>query len=272
MPINPDAVIIQPTWKACNWKCSGMPAHLVKRWERVEDFFIEAAARFGVSAPMLAAMAWTESRFNTRAGSHAGAQGLMQFMPATGRWVGGKLRELGIIKGEFDPWEPYHAVNGAAYHMARLIKRFGGDRRKAIGAYNAGAGRIAKGIWPEETLNYVNAVFAREKAMQAILRNCRRISEYEQTNRVFLTCEQARALVPGFEAISKSGKTVGPAPAPTSPVAPPSPWRPGPAPSPSPSPGPWGPPTPAPAQAGGGAGLLLVGAALLLLAGEGDLF
>ncbi len=47
--------------------------------------FQAAVARYGggLTAAQLAAQARVESRFNPRAVSHAGAQGIMQFLPAT---------------------------------------------------------------------------------------------------------------------------------------------------------------------------------------------
>ena len=47
------------------------------------DLFTRAAGRHGVDASLLAAVASTESSFDARAVSPAGAQGLMQLMPAT---------------------------------------------------------------------------------------------------------------------------------------------------------------------------------------------
>jgi soluble lytic murein transglycosylase-like protein len=97
-------------------------------------------------------MAKTESNFNPKAGSPAGAQGLMQFMPATARSYG------------IDPWDPAQAIDGAARYVAGSLSQFGGDVAKAVAAYNAGPGAVQRhgGVPPfAETQNYVRLVTQR---------------------------------------------------------------------------------------------------------------
>jgi hypothetical protein len=116
------------------------------------DLFNAAGAKHGVSPTLLAAMAKTESNFNPRAGSSAGAQGLMQFMPATAAGYG------------IDPWDPAQAVDGAARYVANSLRQFGGSVEKAVASYNAGAGAVQKynGVPPyNETQNYVRLVMQR---------------------------------------------------------------------------------------------------------------
>jgi hypothetical protein len=113
--------------------------------------FNAAGAKYGVSPALLAAMAKTESNFNPRAGSPAGAQGLMQFMPATARSYG------------IDPWDPAQAIDGAARYMKSSMAQFG-SLDKAIASYNAGGGAVQKhnGVPPfPETQNYVRLVMQR---------------------------------------------------------------------------------------------------------------
>jgi hypothetical protein len=114
--------------------------------------FNAAGAKHGVSPTLLAAMAKTESNFNPKAGSSAGAQGLMQFMPATARSYG------------IDPWDPAQAIDGAARYMKGSLSQFGGSLDKAIASYNAGAGAVQRhnGVPPySETQNYVRLVTQR---------------------------------------------------------------------------------------------------------------
>ena len=114
------------------------------------DLFTAAAAKYGVSAPLLAGMAKVESGFDTGAVSSAGAQGLMQFMPATAAGLG------------VDPLDPASAVDGAAKYLSQLTARFG-STDLALAAYNAGPGAVssAGGIPPySETQNYVRKVNA----------------------------------------------------------------------------------------------------------------
>ena len=67
------------------------------------DLFQAAAAKYGVDATLLAAVARQESGFNAKAVSPAGAQGLMQLMPGTAAGLG--------VTNSFDPAQ---AVDGAA--------------------------------------------------------------------------------------------------------------------------------------------------------------
>ncbi|HEY0487232.1 MAG TPA: transglycosylase SLT domain-containing protein [Mycobacteriales bacterium] len=119
--------------------------------------FAAAAQRHGVPAALLAAVAKVESNYNPKAVSSAGAQGLMQFMPAT-------ARDYGI-----NPFDPAQAIDGAARKLAADLKSFG-SVSLALAAYNAGAGAVRKygGIPPYgETQAYVPKVLA---AMQRIER------------------------------------------------------------------------------------------------------
>lgn len=111
-----------------------------------------AEARFGLPHGLLDALIWTESRYNPRAVSIAGAAGLGQLMPAT-------AKDLGVIN-RFDPRSNIH---GAASYLRRMLDRFG-MVHLALAAYNAGPGAVgkAKGIpMNNETPSYVRSVIAR---------------------------------------------------------------------------------------------------------------
>jgi cell wall-associated NlpC family hydrolase len=118
------------------------------------DLFSRAASRYGVDASVLAGMASQESGFNSQAVSAAGAQGLMQFMPAT-------AKSLGV-----NPLDPNSAIDGAARYLSSLTKQFG-STDLALAAYNAGPGTVNRygGMPPySETQNYVSAVMRKAEA------------------------------------------------------------------------------------------------------------
>ncbi len=115
------------------------------------DLFRGAESKYGVSARLLASVAQQESGFNPRAVSSAGAQGLMQLMPATAKGLG--------VANSFDPAQ---AVDGAARLLRDLKSEFG-RIDLALAAYNAGPGAVHRygGIPPyPETQNYVRSVLA----------------------------------------------------------------------------------------------------------------
>ncbi len=107
----------------------------------------EAARTAGIPVSFFTRLIWRESSFRTDVVSHAGAQGIAQFMPAT-------AKERGLE----DPFDPAAAIPASAHLLADLNRRFG-NLGLAAAAYNAGPGRVtgflAGGALPSETRNYV---------------------------------------------------------------------------------------------------------------------
>ncbi len=95
-----------------------------------------------LSKPALLALIRQESEFNARAGSHAGAKGLMQLMPRTARYIAGKLglpyKRAWLIN------RPSYNLTLGRYYVAREIERFGGSYILGFAAYNAGGGNVNK--------------------------------------------------------------------------------------------------------------------------------
>jgi len=118
-----------------------------------------------------------ESALNPRAESHAGAQGLWQFMPETAADYG--LDSLTVF-------ETAPATEAAARYLRWLSRRFDGDWHLALAAYNCGVGRVEGLVrayraetgerptfWdlvdalPDETQHYVPRFIAVAEAMGA---------------------------------------------------------------------------------------------------------
>ena len=111
-----------------------------------------AAKREGVDPRFIHAVIKQESKYDPKATSHAGAKGLMQLMPATGKRF--KCDDLDD--------ETCNVEAGTKY-LAWLLKRFNGDVSLALAGYNAGEGAVDKyqGIPPyPETENYVKKIVA----------------------------------------------------------------------------------------------------------------
>ncbi len=112
---------------------------------------IAAAAReFGVEEAVVRAVIHAESAFNPAALSRAGAQGLMQLMPAT-------ARRFGVS----DAYDASQNIRGGVQYLSWLLRRFNGDLTLAAAGYNAGEGAVARhgGVPPySETQYYVKRV------------------------------------------------------------------------------------------------------------------
>ncbi|HEY3265994.1 MAG TPA: lytic transglycosylase domain-containing protein [Armatimonadota bacterium] len=115
-----------------------------------EPMIADASARHGVDPAILRSVIKAESGFNPKAVSSAGAQGLMQLMPAT-------ARALGVA----DSFDPAQNIDGGARYLRHLLDKFGGNTSLAVAAYNAGPGSVEKygGVPPfAETREYVQRV------------------------------------------------------------------------------------------------------------------
>jgi soluble lytic murein transglycosylase len=100
-----------------------------------------SAARHGLDTYLVAALAAQESTFDAGIRSSAGAIGLMQIMPATGR---GFARRLGIqpfSTGRLT--EPAVNATIGTQYLADLMEQFGGAAY-ALAAYNAGEHRVVR--------------------------------------------------------------------------------------------------------------------------------
>ena len=138
-----------------------------------ENIFRRHAFQSQLPAHFLFAIARQESAFNPRAISSAGARGLMQLMPGTARMVADRVRVKRPSREEL--LNPDVNVRLATHHLARLMRRYGGNRALVAAAYNAGEQRVARWlknadgmptpVWVEripfrETRDYVKAVIA----------------------------------------------------------------------------------------------------------------
>jgi len=117
------------------------------------DEFIHASSeRHGVSFSLIKAVIYYESSYVQNIVCIKGAQGLMQVIPAT-------AKRFGVA----DSFNPEQNIEGGTKYLKFLLKKYDGDRRLALAAYNAGEGVVDKygGIPPyRETINYVEKIEA----------------------------------------------------------------------------------------------------------------
>jgi len=119
----------------------------------LDRIIFEVAENQGVDPRFVHAVIWQESKYDTHAKSHAGAQGLMQLMPATAKRFGCE-----------HPDDPEENIKAGTKYLSWLLKRFSGNVELALAGYNAGEGSVDKydGIPPfNETQNYVKIITGR---------------------------------------------------------------------------------------------------------------
>lgn len=139
-------IAMAPSFPRPTPRCAAVPP------EELHPQIEQAAAEQGVSSDLLRAVAHAESGFVPCAVSPKGALGMMQIMPAT-------ARDLGLV----NPWDSQQSLTAGAKYLRQLLDRYNGDVRMALGAYNAGPGRVDRyGDVPpiEETQDYVRRILS----------------------------------------------------------------------------------------------------------------
>jgi soluble lytic murein transglycosylase len=134
------ALVALGTWPA-PWRAMfGVP---------YEDLLYPVARRWGVDPLLVAAVVRVESRGRPHARSRRGALGLMQVMPATGRWIAQTLGEKGFSPQRL--YDPATNLRYGTWYLAFLLRRYRGDVAQALAAYNSGEGTVdrwrSEGVW-----------------------------------------------------------------------------------------------------------------------------
>jgi hypothetical protein len=116
--------------------------------EQICESVASAAQANDLPIAFLASLVWQESRFNPKAVSPVGAQGIAQFMP-----------RIAAAFGLADPFDPLQALPASARFLRELYQQFG-NLGLAAAAYNAGPKRVLdwmanRGRLPSETRTYV---------------------------------------------------------------------------------------------------------------------
>ncbi len=147
------------------------------------------AAEFGLDPLLAAAVIREESRFDANAVSRAGAVGLLQLMPGTAKEEG---RRLGMRTRNLNLFDPATNLRLGMYSLSRRIERFGGDRVRALAAYNAGDRKVRrwndllKGLEQDEFIDQMPYLETR-------LYVKRILASYEQYRRLYGAGEVSRA-------------------------------------------------------------------------------
>lgn len=127
--------------------------------DQIKAIVLDAALRYGIRGALAIEQIRQESNFNPQAVSSAGARGIAQFMPATGKAYG-----LISVTDFFDVRKSMEAWGKL---MRDLKARYNGDEKRMLAAYNAGETAVNKynGVPPfPETQSYVAIILKRAGA------------------------------------------------------------------------------------------------------------
>ena len=138
-----------------------------------DDVVRQAQAR-GLDPWLVAALIRQESEFNPVAHSHAGAYGLMQLMPPTGRQLG---RAEGVtVTAPSMLLNPALSIQLGTRYLRGQLNSWDGDLAQTLAAYNAGPGRVKQWLgWMQfrEPAEFIESIPFTETRdyVQAVLRN-----------------------------------------------------------------------------------------------------
>ncbi|MCA1632748.1 MAG: lytic transglycosylase domain-containing protein [Acidobacteria bacterium] len=166
---SPFTRVLAPVAAKTNAEANVIPADVPTSGDpELDRIIFDIGSRAGVDPRLLHAVIWQESKYKPSALSHAGAQGMMQLMPATAKRFNCE-----------DRLNPEANIEAGTKYLRWLLKRFDGDVVLALAGYNAGEGSVDKfeGVPPyNETQNYVRIITGR----------------YGKTQHPVLTPEEAR--------------------------------------------------------------------------------
>lgn len=141
----------------------------IERFTRYDKWIRQAATLYQIPEELIRAVVKVESDYDPRAVSSAGAQGLMQLMPETGKRM--QVR---------DPFDPRENIFGGVRYLRILANLFNGDLDLTVAAYNAGEGAVERyGGVPDypETVDYV----VRVRTYYGAYRNTKDVSAASMT-------------------------------------------------------------------------------------------
>ena len=143
------------------WKTTTLRSRLQANSSSYDHHISRSSKRYDVDPFLIKAVIKTESDFDCYALSKAGAQGLMQLMPAT-------AKELRVR----NPFNPHENIDGGTRYLRDMLNLFNGNIPLSLAAYNAGptlVKRLQKIPRIPETRRYVKKVLRYYKSYRGSL-------------------------------------------------------------------------------------------------------
>lgn len=134
------------TWKnKVNWHTT--PLVIGKYEEQIQKY----STKYSIEPSLIKAIIHAESSFRADVISSAGAQGLMQLMPAT-------QKNYSVL----NPYNPSQNIQGGTAYLKHLLNKYNNNLNLSLAAYNAGETAVAKynnNVPPyDETKNYIKRI------------------------------------------------------------------------------------------------------------------
>ncbi|HEY5317486.1 MAG TPA: lytic transglycosylase domain-containing protein, partial [Solirubrobacteraceae bacterium] len=100
-----------------------------------EDIIVQQAHKEGLDPALIAAVIYAETKFDARTSS-AGAEGLMQILPATAEFLAHRSGATTFRVSDLS--SPQVNITYGSYYLRYLLDSYGGNKMLAIAAYNGG--------------------------------------------------------------------------------------------------------------------------------------
>ena len=116
----------------------------IERWEypiEYSEYVTYYADKYDLDPLMLYAFIRTESNFNPKADSDAGARGLMQITEVTFDWIKTKIAPTEDLTFE-DLYDPETNIRFGSYFVSYCLLRYQDDLATAAAAYHSGWGTV----------------------------------------------------------------------------------------------------------------------------------
>ena len=123
---------------------------------RYDQALLSAAREDGLDPALVAALILQESSYDAAALSGAGARGLMQVMPMTGRRI---ARQKGVRYKRAALNDPETSLDFGTHYLRQMNDRFGGSVEKVL-AWNMAEGRKRKLFWDNAVRLYARCGLA----------------------------------------------------------------------------------------------------------------
>ena len=107
-----------------------------------KDLINKHATKYKIDPFFVSSMIREESRYNPSVISPAGARGLMQIMPQTGRYISKQIKMKPFHQEML--FRPEVNIQLGTWYMKNLMTKFGNSMELTSGAYNGGANRIKR--------------------------------------------------------------------------------------------------------------------------------